>query len=602
VNLRSTWTLFVAALGLMALIFFVERPMRKAVKEASEPLVFPGLNPAAVSKIQLHLRDQPDIQLVRAGGDWRLATPIAYPADSARLEKFLAALAALQWQTRLTALDLKDHTNYQAEFGFAAPFASLRVTDAGYERQLLVGSRAAVGDQVFVQVVGGDGCYLAPAALLGLFPPSYHEWRDRRVVNWSPKPGDRIKSRSAAGAFEIELGATNGLWSIVWPLPSRADNAKVAALLAGLDQSRVARFVSENPADLDSFGLQSPRLDIWFATGTNYRSGLVVGSSPTNAPGFTYVRRAESSSVFLVAKTNIEPWSVSLTDLRDRHIVDLASNEVSLVEFSAQDVCRVRRESNGQWNMLSPSQFRADPEIIELILSLLDHSEVVFEKAVVTDLAAYGLTAPAFRVALWRDPAARADSLIARVEFGAAKNDRVFVRRSDESAVNSISIEEAMRLPRISWQLRDRRMWNFPAADVLNITITQKGQKLRLVHGGTNDWAVAPGHQGIVNPYSVEEAVLRLGMLQAVYWVARGDDTADRFGIKETDHAVTLNVKRGTTFREFTIKFGRLSEYGNPFAMVELEGEPWYFEFPAPLYREFIESNFTIHAPPGRSR
>ncbi len=593
---------------MLALILFVERPLRHAALAEKDPRFFPGLSPAAVSRIRLRWRNQRETLLVRSNGQWSLAAPLRYPADTNQVERFLSGLAALEWQTRLTASDLNERTNALEDFGLSSPQVSLAIEAGGVERSLLVGSVTALGDQVFVQIVGGDGCYLAGAAFLKSLPPDANDWRDRRLVDWTAGPGDRIKVVSPPGMFELERNASNRIWSLVWPLPARADSPKVETLLAGLGALRVARFVSDVPApDYDAFGLRSPSLQILLGRGTNYESGLWVGGSPSNSPGLVYVRRPESPAVFLLEATNLAPWRVSLTEFRDRHIVSLASNETALMEIQGGDPTRVARDKNGIWKVISPSQFEADPGLINGIFSVLEGSEVNFEKAVVTDFAAYGLTSPPLSVVLWRNPDARAESMIARVDFGAVQGGRVYVRRSDETAVNSISLKDYETLPRRSWQLHDRRIWSFAPSAVFSVTISQKGEKLRLVHGGprdlslprsTNDWSVAPGYEGVLNPYSMEEAALRLGSLQAVAWAGRGEDAADRFGVKGTDHEVILSVKEGSTMRDLSVQFGGRAPDQNPYAAVLLDGERWFFEFPLALYREFVVTDLSIHAPP----
>ena len=610
-NSRAPWTLFACALALLALILLVERPLRQASQTTGDPKLFPGLVPSAVTRVRLRWRNHGETLLVRSNSQWNLAVPLHYPTESNRVERFLEGLAALEWQTHLTAADVNARKNALEDFGLASPLLSLTLQAGGKEQTLLVGSVTALGDQVFAQIVGGDGCYLAGSAFLKLIPPDPNEWRDRRLIEWAVRPGDRVKVVSPPGTFELECNPSNRLWSLVWPLPARADNQKLLSLLSALGDLRVTGFVSDAPApDLDAFGLRTPALQILLGRGTNYQSGVLVGSSPSNAPGMVYASRPDSPSVFLLSSTNLDPWRVSLTEFRDRHIVTLASNEVALIEIQGADTTRVARAEGGKWRFISPSlPFEPDPGLVDGIISVLGRTDVNFEKAVVTDFAAYGLTSPPLRLLVWREPDARPDSLIARVDFGSSQDGKVFVRREDESSVNSISAQEYESLPRVSWQLRDRRVWSFPPDSVFSVRISQKGEQFKLAHGGPknlvlprakHEWSVAPGYEGFINPYLIEEAVTRLGSLQAVAWSGRGLDAPDLFGVKGADHEVTFVVKEGSRMNEMTIQFGGRSASRNTFARVVLDGEPWFFEIPAELYREFVAPAFSVHPPPGR--
>jgi hypothetical protein len=142
--------------------------------------------------------------------------------------------------------------------------------------------------------------------------------------------------------------------------------------------------------------------------------------------------------------------------------------------------------------------------------------------------------------------------------------------------------------------LRDRRVWRFSSSDVASVTISHHAAKLRLIRGRTNGWSIAPGYQGFVNTDSLEEGVARLGALEAVRWSGLGEDPGDRFGLKETGHEITLDVRVGQTMREFDLEFGRTSAHQNPYASVVLGGQRWFFEFPQSLYIEFIQADMSI--------
>jgi len=612
VNSRITWTLFFLAAILLAVILLVERPLRQAAEMAGSTVVLPGLKPAEVGRIRLRLRGQPEIQVARTNGDWAMSAPLTCAAEPAKIERFLAAFTAMQWQVRLGAEDLKGRTNVAEEFGFLSPQATLTLDQGGYEHHLLVGSRMALGDQVSVQVVGGDGYYLVDAGILDVLPAGRNDWRDRRLLRWPVKPGARVRVVAGARSFELESSASNHLWNLVAPLPARADTPKIDALLEQLNELRVEQFVSDDSAaDFDSFGLQTPDLEILLGQGTNYPTGLMVGRSPTNAPSLAFARLMGSPSVALVARTNLEPWRASLDDFRDRRLVSGASNQVAMLEFSGLDTFRVARDKSGAWKFLPPVQLEIDTNLMDRVVDSLARLEVTFEKAVVTDFAAYGLAAPRLRTTLWRDISGSPESLFAQVDFGAPQDGKVFTRRAGESSVNSIRLEDFRLFPQISWQLRDRRFWSFSAADVASVTVLQNGQTLRIVHRATNEWEVAPGYQGVINPFSVEEAVTRLGALQADSWAARGEDPRDPFNLKTMDHTVTMQVReevKGAApsarseirLRDYALRFGKLDGSEIPYAAVELDGATWVFRFPAALYREFITTDLSVRTPPVR--
>ena len=153
-------------------------------------------------------------------------------------------------------------------------------------------------------------------------------------------------------------------------------------------------------------------------------------------------------------------------------------------------------------------------------------------------------------------------------------------------------------LPQASWQLRDRRIWNFESKDVRSVTIRQHGAVRKLIRDPNNDWTIAPGSTGLINPFYLEETLHRLGQLKAIYWDGRGEDPGDRFGFREADYSVSLEVKTGGEIRNYEIRFGRRSPYTHPYTAVELDGEWMIFEFPVDVYANFVLHDLVINPAP----
>ena len=74
------------------------------------------------------------------------------------------------------------------------------------------------------------------------------------------------------------------------------------------------------------------------------------------------------------------------------------------------------------------------------------------------------------------------------------------MKRADEDFVYGLSLEDFSRLPELDWEFRDRRIWNFSATNVAQITLRQNGKTRQLLHTGVNKWSLARRFQGIIDP------------------------------------------------------------------------------------------------------
>ena len=199
------------------------------------------------------------------------------------------------------------------------------------------------------------------------------------------------------------------------------------------------------------------------------------------------------------------------------------------------------------------------------------------------DLPAYGLAAPGVEYELRFSPTNSSPATNLSVAFGTNQEDKVFVRRTDESAVYAVNANDARALPTASWQLRERALWNFSEEELSGIEIVQGGRRRELLRQAQYNWTLAPGSSGLIEPLAIEETVRPLCHLNAAFWVACGETNRARFGLTNGDYQVTLKTKTGQTF---PIEFGATAPSSFPYAGVKLDGQLWIFELPLRLSRD----------------
>jgi hypothetical protein len=144
------------------------------------------------------------------------------------------------------------------------------------------------------------------------------------------------------------------------------------------------------------------------------------------------------------------------------------------------------------------------------------------------------------------------------------------------------------------WQLRSRAVWRFTENEVARITVQHGALRTELRRVGTNSWSFAPGSQGVINNGAVEDAVKRLGQLDASAWIARGDAEAADYGFGATNRTVHVELKDGTRHE---VEFGGMSADNYPYARVRIGEQSWTFEFPI-VVSELIK--FAIPLPAGK--
>ena len=282
-----------------------------------------------------------------------------------------------------------------------------------------------------------------------------------------------------------------------------------------------------------------------------------------------------------------------MNDFRDSHLLELTV-PVAEIEVRGQNSFTLQRHGSNDW-AVAGEKFPADAGNVQQFIKLLAGFRVAeFVKDVVTppDLQAYGLATPTNQIIL-RSTVGDTNAVIAQLLFGAMQTNEIFARRADEDFIYGLSLADFNRLPEYGWEFRDRHIWNFDGTNVAAITLHQNGKTRQIVHNGVNQWSLAAGSQGIINPPALEETAYRLGQLTAAGWIGRNMTNLDKLGWNTNNLQITVELKNGATN---IMDFVRdLPQDQTALAAVTLDGERWAFVFPPVLY-QFVLSYLTIPA------
>ena len=342
--------------------------------------------------------------------------------------------------------------------------------------------------------------------------------------------------------------------------------------------------------------MQPADLDLWLGQGTNYAGAVQVGKNLTNDSTQVFVKRENWNAVMTTAREPLSPWRGPVSDFRDSHLLELIA-PVAEIEVRGRDNFILQRQGSNDWQ-IAGEKFPADAENAQRFIKMLAGLRVAeFVKDVVTepDLPAYGLAEPARQIIL-RSKKGDTNSVLVQLSFGTNLNNEVFVRRADEDFVYAVKAEDFSQLPESAWEFRERRIWDFPEGDVVQITLHQGGKTRQIIRNGLNKWSLAAGSQGIINPPAIEETAHRFGGLAAYAWVGRNLSELEPLGFNTNSLQIVIELKNGA---KYAVDFGReIPAAQTALAAVTLDGERWVFAFPPVLY-QFVSSYLTIPVPQG---
>ncbi|MFL2905650.1 MAG: DUF4340 domain-containing protein [Limisphaerales bacterium] len=582
----TAWLMAIAVFAVGYLLLFE----REHTEEApTGPVLLPAFDSGKIESIEITYNGTNTIRAARSAGQWHLEHPLPYPAMPEGPNKLISQLQAL------TPLNYRQTMGAPEEFGFAPPRVAIRLELPDQDIELQLGDFTPLEDKLYARTPGQPGVFTVSRQFLNFLPFTANFWRDQHLLHLSRSNQlevDHIQIKSGPRQLTLQQ-TTNEIWRISQPPPTkRANKTFITKTLINLWNWNVVEFVSDDPrVDLQPYGLQSPEAELVLSRGTNRLAAVQFGHSPTNQPGMVYARLLQHTNVVIVPK----PW---LTDLRapiwdysDHHLVDTfdpGAASLQRINITAGDTFTLEQSTNGLWQINSPSQLPADENLVFALLGRLRNMEAVSrEREVVGDFSAFGLAQPTAQYTLLQRGGTNA--ILGQISFGAPAGEasgELFARRFDEDSVYRVRAVDHQSLPAYSYQLRQRRFWEFPVQAVTKITLTQGEQSLELLRNQDGEWTRTGQPLTKDQREKIPTALGALGRLHAARWTARGADKLATYEIIQRKKSVTLELQHNGQTLTRKIQFGKQSELFNFFAFATdpLEQEAVVFECPLNTY------------------
>jgi hypothetical protein len=590
---KLTWALMSAALLLFAFIYYVDRRIPSTAERAEAPLLFPELNPMTVSSIRFNLGAAGETHARRTDAGWILAG-LDYPAQQASVENFLTNVALLRKLDRLAPHEVA--LQGAAHFGLEPPRATVEIEAGTNKVQFQIGGRAPLTNNIYLRLQPSGDVILASSAFAGLVPASTNAWRDPRLIAGRSAAFDGLRIRVGPRAFEIGRSATNrnGLWRIERPVPARADQQRIAALVELLRSARVQQFVADRPADLDRFGLQSPDLELSFLSASNKVYSVEFGTAATNAPGLVHARLLGRSNVVTVAREVADALRQPYKNFHDPQLVNIHPEALDRIMIEFGEKFSIERAAGGGWTAVrGADRVSVDGALLSRFLTnvlSLEIADIAKEVPTEADLRSFGLLSPtasfAFFEKFTNSSGQLTNILFSEISFGTNFADRVYARRSDEAPVYFAPLGQLFALPRRVFEFRERQLWEIPETNIVRVAWSNAAGQAILQRGAGGSWSDDP----IANE-AMQEAVHRLASLEAAEWTTMGEARKASFGIRAQPLTMTIEAKTAAGPLAKTIEFGNATIKRNVYAATVLPGdsEPVIFEFPGVLFHSFVQ-------------
>jgi hypothetical protein len=464
VRYTTTIILLVAAAGLGAYVYFVERHSRTTEQvEADRAKLAPGFDRGAVTRLVVSRPGQPELSLEREKEkEWKLVTPRPGRADAAAVAELLSAVEFLEFRAKVGDAGARS----RAEYGLQPPKATIRLKAGAKELVLSVGNDDATGQGAYAARGDEPTVYVVEKKFRELLDRDPDALRDRRLLAFDV---GKVKQLRVGDAVLAKEGAA---WYVTTPQKMRAADARVQELLRALETARATRFVPD----------ATPAGKVISVTDDATATVTVGGECPGAAGEVLAVRGVPEAASLCVAKADADRLTPPVDVLRDSRLLTVRPEDARKVTVDAQGKQLVLAREGTVWKVTAPAGAAADDEVVRKWLEDLgSYRALAVEPG---DPAARGLGGRGtITVAV-----EAADGVRAVVAIGAAREGRRWARRGDEAVLLQVHAEAGDMISADPLFFRSRKVLQVARWEVKTISVTAGGTTEVAERGAQEQW------------------------------------------------------------------------------------------------------------------
>jgi hypothetical protein len=300
--------------------------------------------------------------------------------------------------------------------------------------------------------------------------PAEQAVQKQKVFTVEAEKIEEVQVKAASGDRTV-LKKSNGVWSIVEPVATKADENEATGLVTNLASLEIQRVIDETPADIAQYGLASPRIEVAFKKAGQAEPARLFIGDKTATGGELYARLPSEKRVFLISSFLDTTFNKGTFDLRDKTILAFERDKVDAVELVSKDQRLAFARAGDRWTLTSSIGTRLDSTQVEGVvgrLQTLAMKSIVAAEVSDLDLAKYGLDKPALTATIG------AGSARATLALGKAdESGNLYARDLSRRAVMTVEAALADELKKQADDYRPKEVFEFRSFNATRLEITR---------------------------------------------------------------------------------------------------------------------------------
>ncbi len=567
---RTTLVLLVVAVALGAFIFGLDRWSQSTRERRERAAHVVEVTRASIQGFTI--RNGDELVRVKTEGDaWKMTAPWQDDVDAGVVDQLLDAIQSLRPENVITDLGRGDKRRQTLkDFGLNKSRLRLKLDGKQMPAELLFGSETAVQGESYLRIADDDAVYVVSNDLKDIVSKKPEDFRDHRMTPFLTTLINRAIFRVSGG--EIELAKEQDNWLLVRPIKGRANNDAVVDILTRMNQTPIAKFVSDNNSNPGSFGLDSPSSVVTLFGDDGKKVQIEIGGRVPSNPDSIYASLPQRKSVVEVNKQFANLFNITPNDLRDRKIARMNPDLIDRVTIEKADEPKIvlARDEN-RWRFLSPANGPANADTITRLIQGINNGEVSeFVSDTATDLTKYGLDQPKLKITFSSyssentAEANAGETILTTLAFGNSEKGVTYVRLEDEPYIFSITDQLFATLPTTEFSFRPLDVLDLRRDQLVSLRLERgEAKPIDLIRGKQGKW-VLKDHENQQDDGQIQLLLTTLTGLRATAWVG---NPKPEYGLDSPSLLIKIAYHSGEQSREANVKFGSSNSENQRYGM-----------------------------------
>ncbi len=364
------------------------------------------------------------IHAVKDSVRWSIVAPIKTDGEKSSID---AILSMFDWG-KVERVVSSDASEY-ASFGLKPERGKLVLVHSAGADTFYLGDKSPTGSFVFARKSGSQDVFLATTSLETNIQKTLFDLREKGAIGFETGQVNSLDLTTPNGQFSLKKEGTT--WELTAPLACKADESKVSQLLSRLNSEKAKEFVEEEPKNLANYAIDKPEYQVNLTLGENRaKKTLLIGKL---AEGKYFAKDESRSPVFTVDSSFVSQLKVTLKDLRDKKITDVASYDIDKVVLEQPTgTISCEKDTAGNWMITAPKTGKALAWKVSGITTAVANLKAEdFATEASGSLKSFGLDKPSAKGKFYKK-----DQLLIELVAGKeAQDDKRYVKTADKSTV-----------------------------------------------------------------------------------------------------------------------------------------------------------------------